>query len=128
MDLAALSLDELIAASAELDDRAYRVFERLARITARAAGETGVEVEVNLDGMITAVRLTAESLRLPADRLAAEIFRLTSEAAAAALREGVALLEPVAGEPLLDLLTVPPPAPPPGPEEDFSTVATWATG
>ena len=125
MDLAALSIDELIAASAELDDRAYGIFDRLARITARAAGETGVEVEVNLDGMITAVELTAEALRLPPERLAAEIYRLTHQAAASALHEGMATLEPVAGESLLALLTEPEPAAAP-PPSDFSTIETWS--
>ncbi|HEU5473979.1 MAG TPA: hypothetical protein VFV67_25315 [Actinophytocola sp.] len=126
-----MSTDELIAASAELAERAHGVSDRLAGITGRAAAN-GIEVTVNLDGMIIAVELSEEALRLPPDRLAAELTRLTHEAAAAALAEGVATLEPVAGEPLLALLTAQEPAPPPESaptppaDEDFSAIESWA--
>src|SRR3954469_25050640 len=99
-----LSIDELIAAGTELGDRAGGVFDRLARVTARAGGEAGVEVEVNLDGMIIGLDLTQEALRLGADALAEEIFRLTHKAAAAALAAGVAILAPVAGDELMSLI------------------------
>ena len=124
-DLAGLSIDELIAASAEFDERAHGVFDRLARITARAAGG-GIGVTVNVDGMITAVELSEEALRLPADRLAAEIFARTHEAAAAALAEGIRILEPVAGPELLELIAAEEPAPAPAPEDDCTEVESWA--
>ncbi|MFL6141214.1 MAG: hypothetical protein ACJ72N_04980 [Labedaea sp.] len=125
-----LSIDELIAAGAELGDR-VGVFDQLARITPRARGEAGMEVEVNLDGMIIGLDLTHEALRLGADALAEEIFRLTHQAAAAALAAGVAILTPVAGDDLMSLIdlggpepvAVPLPAPA---EEDYAAVRSWA--
>src|SRR3954452_2833234 len=126
-----LSIDELIAGGTELGDRAGggvdlllrgngpvgggdragEVFARLARVSARAGGEAGVEVEVSLDGMIIGLDLTQEALRLGADALAEEIFRLTHQAAAAALAAGVAILAPVAGDELMSLIDLGAPEP-----------------
>jgi hypothetical protein len=124
MDPAAMTIDELIAASAALQDG---LFDRLAKITAQAA-EHGVSVTVNLDGQLIALDLSDEALRLGAARLAAEIYRLTLQAAGSALAEGIEALEPVAGDALMELL-VPdfPDTPEPLPAlEDFSEVESWA--
>jgi hypothetical protein len=86
-----VTVDELIEAAAELDERTAGLFDRLARISARATRD-GVTVTVNLDGKPTGLELTDKALRLGAEPLAAEIFRLTQEAAATALAEGEAML------------------------------------
>ena len=91
------TVDELIEAAAELDERTTGLFDRLARITTRACGEDGVEVTVNLDGKLIGLELTDEALHLGAGRLAEEIYRLTQRAAGAALAVGMDILEPVAG-------------------------------
>jgi glutamate-1-semialdehyde aminotransferase len=99
-----MSIDELIEAAAELDERTAGLFERLARITARATGEHGVAVTVNLDGKLIDLDLTETSVRLGASALAAEISRLTQQASAAALAEGMNVLGPIAGDDLDALL------------------------
>jgi hypothetical protein len=97
--------------------------EALSRITARASGDLGVEVTVNLDGMIIDLTLTHSALGLGPNRLAEEICRLTRQAAAAALAEAMAILEPVAGKDLFGLIKQPEPA---IAEDDFPVVQTWA--
>ena len=92
------SVDELIEMAESLPDTAG-LTEGLAEIRATAAGE-GVTVSVDLNGMLTDLDLTDEALALGAPRLAAEISRLTAEAAATALREGVAAISAVCGEDL----------------------------
>ncbi len=143
------TVDQLLEADAARNARADGLFERLARISAGAAGR-GVEVRVNLEGRLTALDLSVEAMCLAPDELAAEIFRLTQEASAAALAEGLAALEPVAGgeltaelseiiaarpgpagrPPAPSLSGPPPSAPPPqrplDDHGDFSAVETWA--
>ena len=97
------TVDELIEAAAELDERTAGLFDRLARITARASGEHGVEVTVNLDGKLIALELTDDALRMGADALGAEIYRLTQQASGSALAAGMDLLEPIAGDELAEL-------------------------
>jgi hypothetical protein len=93
------SVDELLDANAAMNERADGLFERLGRISASAA-DGGVEVRVNLEGRLIGLDLSVEAMGLAPEELAAEIFRLTQEASAAALSEGLAALEPVAGEEL----------------------------
>ncbi len=100
-----MSVDELIEAAAELDERTAGLFERLARITAQATGEHGVAVTVNLDGKLIDLDLTDAALRLGASALAAEISSLTAQASAAALAEGFATLAPLGDDELAELLT-----------------------
>lgn len=100
------TVDELIEAAAELDERTAGLFDRLARITARAAGD-GVEVTVNLDGKLIGLELTHAALRRGADALGAEIFRLTQEASATALADGYATVAPLAGDELAGLIGLP---------------------
>jgi hypothetical protein len=121
-----MSVDELIAASAELDDRAGGLLDKLAGVTARASGN-GVSVEVNLDGMLVGLALTDTAIRLGATRLAAEIYRLTQQAAGIALAEGITILEPVAGDDLLALIVPADPEPAAADQqEDFAEVESWA--
>ncbi|HEV2782938.1 MAG TPA: hypothetical protein VGX25_26415 [Actinophytocola sp.] len=122
---ATLTIDELIAASAALDDRADGLLDRLARITARAT-EHGISVTVNLDGQLIGLDLTDAALRLAPTHLASEIHRLTLQASATALAEGITTLEPLAGDELLQLLVPPVPEPTPAPVEDFSAIESWA--
>src|SRR5438067_1021083 len=98
------TVNELIEAAAELDERTAGLFDRLARITVRASGELGVEVTVNLDGKLIALELTDDALRVGADALSAEIYRLTQRASGAALATGMDLLEPIAGDELAELI------------------------
>lgn len=129
MDPNAMSVDELIAASVELGDRPGGLFDRLAGIIARAGGEHGVTVEVNLDGMLVGLELSDAAVRLRPDRLAEEIYLLTQRAAGVALAEGITMLEPVAGEDLLSLIDLGDPALTPVPlpaDEDFSAIESWA--
>jgi hypothetical protein len=131
-----LTVDELIAASAELDDRADGLLGRLGEVTARAASrEHGIEVTVNVDGMLVGLELTPGSLDLGPRQLAAEIFRLAQQASGSALSQGLAILAPVAGAELSAELAelVGPPAPVPEPvapdsrgDEDFSAIERWA--
>ena len=126
MEPHSMSVDDLIAASADLEGG---LFDQLAAVTARASSESGVEVTVTLDGMIIALDLAAEALRLGPDALAAEISRLTHQASAAALTLGIDILEPVAGPELLSLLDFDlpePPAPRATTDDDFSQIETWA--
>jgi hypothetical protein len=126
MEPHAMTVDELIAASADLHDRAHGLFDRLAAVNASARDECGIEVTVNLDGMIIALDLTAAALRLGPDRLAAELTRLTHQAAGTALARGLDILEPVAGDALLGLL-VPDEAPSPlAAGDDFAAIESWA--
>jgi hypothetical protein len=114
MDLTTCTIDELIEASIELDDRTAGLFDRLSRITARATGEHGVTVTVNLDGMLTGLELPDRALRQRPEELAAEIYRLTQQASADALEEGFAVLAPVAGAELAAVLNEAMPVAPSG--------------
>ncbi|MGH3877877.1 MAG: hypothetical protein ACRDSK_12680, partial [Actinophytocola sp.] len=91
------TVDELLEANAAMNERADGLFDRLGRISASAA-DRGVEVRVNLEGRLGALDLSVEAMSMEPAELAATIFRLTQEASAAALSEGLAALEPVAGE------------------------------
>ena len=113
------------------------LFDQLAAITAAAAdSEHGIEATVNLDGKLVGLTLEPQALSLPPDRLAAAIFTVTQRAAAVALREGLALVAPVAGADLAAELTElvethpgadpRPAAPAPRPPEEDSTIETWA--
>jgi hypothetical protein len=99
MTYEAYSVDQLLEANAAMNDRADGLFDRLGRITA-AAADRGIEVRVNLEGRLVALDLSVEAMGLEPGELAAEIFRLAQEASAAALSDGLAALEPVAGEEL----------------------------
>lgn len=126
-----LSVDELIELSAESTPD---VFAALSAITATATGD-GIEATVNLEGRLIALELAPHALAAGPAKLAAEIFRLVQEASATALHAGIEVLAPVAGDDLaaeLRALVLPEPTPPapvrprPAPEDDFSTVESWA--
>jgi hypothetical protein len=139
------TVDELLDANATMNERADGLFERLGRICTSAA-DRGVELRVNLEGRLIALDLSAEAMTLAPDELAGVIFRLTQEASAAALSEGLAALEPVAGTELTTELSEiiaarPRPAEPAEPDtdapetprprtldeqDDFSTIESWA--
>jgi hypothetical protein len=114
------TVEELLDANAAMNERADGLFDRLGRIST-AATDRGVDVRVNLEGRLVELDLSGEAMTLTPDELAAVIFRLTQEASAAALSEGLAALEPVAGEELTAELSEviagrPRPAAPPTPE------------
>jgi len=149
------TVEELLDANATMNERADGLFERLGRICTSAA-DRGVEVRVNLEGRLVALDLSGEAMTLAPDELASVIFRLAQEASAAALSEGLAALEPVAGAELTaelsEIIAARPrpavpaePAPEPAPEptagketaaappprtldehDDFSAVESWA--
>jgi hypothetical protein len=144
------TVEELLDANATMNDRADGLFERLGRIST-AATDRGVEVRVNLEGRLVALELSGEAMTLTPDELAAVIFRLTQEASAVALSEGLAALEPVAGAELTGQLSeiiagrpqpaVPTeeitaevaeetaeeqPERPAGEQDDFSAIESWA--
>jgi hypothetical protein len=143
------TVEQLLDANTAMNERADGLFERLGRISSAASGR-GVEVRVNLEGRLIALDLSVEAMDLEPAELAAEIFRLTQEASAAALSEGLAALEPVAGPELTGELTEmigarPKPAPAPAPveipvvattsrpparplddQDDFSAIESWA--
>jgi hypothetical protein len=120
------TVDQLLDANTAMNERADGLFERLARISSAASGR-GVEVRVNLEGRLIALDLSVEAMDFDPAELAAEIYRLTQEASAAALSAGLAALEPVAGAELTEELTElidarpkprpasPPPSPSPAP-------------
>ena len=128
---AELTVDELI----ELTEQSTpEVFATLSAITATATGD-GIKATVNLEGRLIALELAPHVLAAGPEPLAAEIFRLVQEASATALNAGIEALAPVAGEDLateLRALVLPEPTPPPpvrprpAPEDDFSTVESWA--
>lgn len=143
------TVEQLLDANTAMNERADGLFERLGRISSAASGR-GVEVRVNLEGRLVGLDLSVEAMGLAPGELAAEIFRLTQEASAAALSQGLAALEPVTGPALTEELSQvvadrprPAPAPPaevvevtttaPRPRvrsldehEDFSAVESWA--
>lgn len=136
------TVEELLEADAVLNDRADALFDRLARIESTATSPE-IEVRVNLEGRLVALTLTPAALATGPAALAGEIFRLTQEASAAALAEGLAALLPIAGEEVTGQLaaliaarpratpaTTPPPDPRPGDDtgdtDDFSRIETWA--
>lgn len=149
-DYEAYTVDQLLDANAAMNERADGLFERLGRISASASGR-GVEVRVNLEGRLVGLDLSVEAMGLAPEELAAEIFRLAQEASAAALSDGLAALEPVAGEEVTAHLSeviagrpqstvaptapvVPEPVPAARParraslddHEDFSAIESWA--
>ncbi len=102
------------------------VLAQLSTITASAAAD-GVEVRVNVEGRLVGLSLTPEALAL-GQKLADTIVRLTEEASATALNEGIEVLAPHVAAELTDelrALTLPV-VPPQASEEDYSTVETWA--
>ncbi len=134
-DLSTRTLDELLAASAALDDRSRGVLGRLESVTATAHGRDGIAVTVNLEGMLVALDLGAATRTMSATALAQELQSLVQRASVTAMTEGVAVLAPFAGEDLTAELTsltaLPGPAPAPArrpraaqADEDFSR-QTW---
>lgn len=105
-----------------------KVFAVLSLITATASAP-GITVTVNLEGRLVDLSLDPHALAATPADLAATIFRLTHEAGAKALNDGIAALTPhvpddVATE--LRALVLPTPREEPTPEDDFATVETWA--
>jgi hypothetical protein len=101
------------------------VLNELSAITAVAAAD-GVEAKVNVEGRLVGLSLTPEALLVGPVRLAATILRLSEEASAAALNEGIEVLAPHVEAEVTDelrALTIPTPK---SAEEDYSTVETWA--
>lgn len=98
------TVDELLDANTAMNERADGLFDRLSRISTSVA-DRGIEVRVNLEGRLIGLELSVEAMGLPPDELAAEIFRLTHEASAAALSEGLAELKPVTGDELTEELS-----------------------
>lgn len=125
-----LSVDDLIEQSAQPTPE---VFAALSEITATAGGD-GVEVTVNLEGRLIALELAPHALAAGPGPLAAEIFRLAQEASATALNAGIEVLTPAVEDDLaaeLRALILPTAAPAPArpgptPDDDFSTIETWA--
>jgi len=123
-----LSVDELIDLSTEATPA---IFTTLSAITATATGD-GISATVNLEGRLVALTLEPHALAVGPGPLATEIFRLVQEASATALNTGIEVLAPVAGDDLaaeLRALVLPQPVPAPArpaPEDDFSSVETWA--
>lgn len=127
MTIEAYTVDELLEANAAMNERADGLFERLGRISTTAA-DKGVEVRVNLEGRLVGLDLSVEAMGLAPEELAAEIFRLTQEASAAALSQGLAALEPVAGEALTaELSQVIADRPQPKPAERVAVVEVSTT-
>lgn len=103
------------------------VLADLSDISAVAAAD-GVEVTVNVEGRLVGLAIAPQALEAGPAALAALIVRLTEEASAAALNEGIAVLAPFVAEEVTDelrALTLPP-SPSQESEEDYSTVETWA--
>ena len=100
------------------------VLASLSAITSTAAAD-GVEVRVNVEGRLVGLSLTAQALATGPVRLAETIVRLSEEAAAVALNEGIEVLAPHVDPAVTDelrALTIPTQQV----EEDYSTVETWA--
>lgn len=109
------------------------VLAELSTITATAAAD-GVEVRVNVEGRLVGLSLTPQALATGPVALAETIFRLTEQASATALNEGIEVLAPhvdadVTNE-LRALTLTPLPTQPSGSfessEEDYSAVRSWA--
>lgn len=100
------------------------VLDELSAITATAEAD-GVEVRVTVEGRLVGLSLPQEALTAGPVRLARTIARLTDEASAVALNEGIEVLAPHVEADVTDelrSLTIPAPKS----EEDYSTVETWA--
>jgi hypothetical protein len=100
------------------------VLAALSGITTSAESD-GVTVTVNVEGRLIGLSLTPGALEAGPSALAALIFRLTEDASAAALEEGVAVLAPHLPPDLADELRASP-LPRRESDEDYSTVETWA--
>ena len=137
-------LAELLDRSVEFADATEGLFDKLGAIRVSASG-SGISVTVTLDGELVGLTLSAKALEQGGAKLAAEIHRLTTEAAADALSQGIAALTPVVGIDVADQLsaatgldevntsapvaatTSRPRRPAPMvDEDDFSTLETWA--
>jgi len=145
-------LEELLDRSVQYADATEGLFDKLGAIRS-SASDAGISVTVTLDGQLVGLTLTEEAIELGGAKLAAEIHRLTNEAAAEALSRGIATLTPVVGIDMAEQLAAatglneakertavsvaPPVEQTPAPvrprrpaplvdEEDFSTLETWA--
>ncbi len=90
------TVDELLDLST---GTAPEALTRLAAVTTTATAD-GVTVHVNLEGRLVDLELSPDALATGPETLAATIFELTGEAAAAALDRGIELLAPEVGEEL----------------------------
>lgn len=100
------------------------VLAELSAITAVAAAD-GVEVRVNVEGRLVGLSLTRQALDTGQVTLAETIVRLTEQASAAALNEGIEILAHYVESDVTDelrSLAIPTQKS----EEDYSTVQTWA--
>lgn len=151
-DLDEQTVDELVELAVEYDERTDGMFDELAAIRSTVVDEkTGITLTSTIDGMLVKLELSEKAIELGAATLAAEIFRLSQQAAAQALNRGIAVLAPVVGIEVATALTVSAgldeyttdddkpaeqaqpaakksqrPPRPPVLEEDFSTIETWA--
>lgn len=73
------------------------LFTHLAAIEATAR-DRGIAATVNLDGRLTGLTLAPEVMVLSPEELAERVFRLTQQASAEALTQGLDALTPVVGE------------------------------
>jgi hypothetical protein len=87
MDADERSIDDLIEVAEGMSE-ASAVSAGMDAIRATAHGE-GISLTVNMAGMLLELELDEAALSLGAERLAAEISRLTGEASTSALREGL---------------------------------------
>ncbi|TDP96074.1 hypothetical protein [Labedaea rhizosphaerae] len=89
-------IEELFDRAEQFSDATEGLFDRLGAIRASTSG-SGIALTVTLDGRLVELTLSDAALRLGGAKLAAEIHRLTTEAAADALSQGIAVLTPVIG-------------------------------
>jgi len=87
---------ELLAHADSIDPAAPSLHSRLAAVRGRADGR-GVSATVDLHGKLVGLEFGREAMGLPPMTLAAVIQELAGRATAAALAEGVALLDGVGG-------------------------------
>lgn len=89
-------LEDLLETAVEFSDATEGMLERLAAIRV-SLSDGGIDVTVTIDGQLVALSLSDKAMELGGPGIATAVHRLTTEAAARAISQGIAVLTPIVG-------------------------------